>query len=211
MVLALLVQIGFASQGFYHGSVGPATPLKEKPPPAMNAIHPTAWAVMSTSCGEMAFELYENETPVTTGNFINLSKQEFYSQTIFHRVAKGFVIQGGGFTGDMVLKPSPFPPIKLEISPMLNNSRGTISMARTSDPDSATTQFFINLVDNSRNLGPNGVSSGGYAVFGRVILGMDVVDSIANVTVSDNCGGESSLPVSPIIIESVSILPVPPK
>jgi peptidyl-prolyl cis-trans isomerase A (cyclophilin A) len=210
-VVASLFLIGAASQGLYRGSHEPAAPPKERPPAPPAAVYPTAWVVMSTSMGEIAFELYGNETPVTTGNFINLAKQEFYSRTLFHRVVKGFVIQGGGFTVDMVPKPSPFPPIRLEMSPMLNNSRGTISMARTSDPDSATTQFFINLVDNSWNLGPKGYSPYGYAVFGRVILGMEVVDAIASVTVKDNYGMESSLPVSPMIIESVSIAAHPPR
>jgi cyclophilin family peptidyl-prolyl cis-trans isomerase len=205
LILVLLLQIGAASQGFFHFSNRTIPIVEEEHPVPVKAVYPTAWALMATSNGEIVLELYGNETPVTTGNFINATRLGFYSKTVFHRVLKGFVIQGGGYSENMEIKRSPFPPIRLEISPLLNNSRGTISMARTADPNSATTQFFINLVDNSRNLGPNGGSVGGYAVFGRVIKGMDVVDGIANATVVEQGFVEMSLPLQPVVIESVSI------
>ena len=210
IISVALLLTGLAVQGFLMLSNQPAGSPKKEHQNATDDVYPTAWALMNTSSGQIAFELYGNETPITTGNFINLSNSGYYAGTIFHRVLKTFVIQGGGYSKNMEPKEVPFPPIKLEISPLFNNTRGTISMARTSDPDSATTQFFINTVDNSKNLGPGGVDSHGYAVFGRVIRGMDVVDAIANGTVMANDFGETSMPMDPVEILSVSTLAAPP-
>ena len=119
--------------------------------------------------------------PITTKNFLAYVDKKFYDGTIFHRVIPGFVDQGGGFTTDMQQKPTD-APIKNEASNGLHNVRGSISMARTSDPDSATSQFFLNLVDNTsagqNNLDPGGVSPEGYAVFGKITKGLDVLDKI---------------------------------
>lgn len=128
--------------------------------------------------GDIKVELYADRAPITVSNFLSYMRDGFYNGTIFHRVIPGFVIQGGGFTADM--KPKPVrAPIKNEASNGLKNEVGTLSMARTSDIDSATSQFFINLNDNT--FLDHGVRDYGYAVFGRVIEGMDVVHRIAGV------------------------------
>ena len=136
----------------------------------------TISAVMETSKGTLELELYDDKTPVTGKNFAQYVEEGFFDGTIFHRVIPNFVIQGGGFTveGDQKRTRA---PIKLEAG--LDNKRGTLSMARTMDPNSATSQFFISLVDN-KGLNP-GPGNPGYAVFGHVSKGMDVVDSIAQV------------------------------
>jgi peptidyl-prolyl cis-trans isomerase A (cyclophilin A) len=183
--LAVAIAIVFltgAVAAFYTGSLQPEKRTSNGQPPVGTVPYPTAWVSLNTSHGEIIIGLYGNETPVTAGNFINLTKSGFYTGTIFHRIVPGFVIQGGGYTPEMVAKPAPYPPIKLEINNKLHNVRGTVAMARTSDPDSATTQFFINLVDNSPGkLDPGGYSQDGYAVFGMVVKGMDAVDRIAAV------------------------------
>jgi peptidyl-prolyl cis-trans isomerase A (cyclophilin A) len=180
-----------------------------------STLYATKYARIETSSGVFTVELYGNETPTTVQNFVNTANSGWYSGTIFHRVAKGFVIQGGGFTQEGFqqgnLKGVLFAPIKLEISQKVKNWPGTIAMARTTDPDSATTQFFINLADNSKSLGPGGVSTEGYAAFGKVISGMDVVDGIASNTLTqDNGGGEMSSPLvselPKLIINSVTIM-----
>src|SRR5579862_1222806 len=136
--------------------------------------------VMTTSMGTIELELDRAKAPVTVANFLAYVKSGHYKGTIFHRVIKGFMIQGGGFTSDMQEKPAK-PPIKNEGGNGLKNDRGTVAMARTSDPDSATAQFFINTVNNgflNRDQARDGV---GYTVFGKVVKGMDVVDKIEKV------------------------------
>ena len=137
--------------------------------------------VMETSQGEIVLELYRDKAPLTVKNFLAYMDADFYSHTIFHRVIPGFMIQGGGFTGDMQKKPNK-PPVKNEADNGLKNDRGTIAMARTQAPHSASSQFFINMVDNAfLNYKSQTTSGWGYAVFGKVIKGMDVVDAIAKV------------------------------
>ncbi|MBM4159854.1 MAG: peptidyl-prolyl cis-trans isomerase [Ignavibacteria bacterium] len=136
----------------------------------------TTTVVLSTSYGDIAILLFEKEAPITARNFLAYVDSGFYDGTIFHRVMRGFVIQGGGFTADLARKAT-FPPIKNESDNGLTNDRGTLSMARTTDPHSATSQFFINLVDNARLDFSDG--RWGYAVFGKVIEGMEIVDQIA--------------------------------
>jgi cyclophilin family peptidyl-prolyl cis-trans isomerase len=196
------------------------TEIDNNPPPAGD-IFPTKYARIDTFSGVITLELYGNETPKTVENFVNVANMGWYGGTIFHRVMKGFMIQGGGFTqegfqqGQGNLKPTILQPINLEISEKVRNWRGYIAMARTNDPNSATTQFFINLVDNSANLGPGGVSTEGYAAFGKVIGGMDIVDSIANnIRVSGPPGGEQSQPINDdipkVAINSVSTMDTRP-
>jgi cyclophilin family peptidyl-prolyl cis-trans isomerase len=136
--------------------------------------------IMQTTKGDIIIELYKNKAPLTVKNFLSYVDEKFYAGTIFHRVIKGFMIQGGGLTTDFVEKPTK-PPLKNEATNGLSNKRGTIAMARTEVIDSATSQFFINHVNNPgldhRDNTPTGF---GYAVFGKVIKGMDVVDAIAN-------------------------------
>lgn len=159
--------------------------------------------LMETSMGNVKIELFPKEAPVSVKNFLAYVKAGFYNGTTFHRVIPGFMIQGGGFTGDMNIKPAG-QPIKNEAANGLKNDRGTIAMARTADPDSATSQFFINLVNNdglNRPL-PDGH---GYAVFGRVIGGMDVVDKIAVVKTGMRMGFQD-VPRAPVVIKSMSIV-----
>lgn len=132
--------------------------------------------IMETSLGIIKLELYPDKAPVTAQNFLQYVREGFYDNTIFHRVIPGFVIQGGGYTEKFELKKTR-APIKNEADNGLQNERGTISMARTSEINSATSQFFINLVDNK--ILDHGVRDFGYAVFGKVIEGMEVVDKIA--------------------------------
>lgn len=146
----------------------------------------SAWAmssptvVIKTSSGDIVVELNEAEAPKTVDNFIKYVQEGFYNGTIFHRVIKGFMIQGGGYDEQYQKRPTR-APIASETQNGLKNKRGTIAMARTSNPHSATSQFFINQVDNDF-LNPNGGADAyGYTVFGEVIAGLDVVDKIADV------------------------------
>ena len=154
-------------------------------------------AVLETNRGVIEIELDEEAAPRTARNFIRYVEDGFFDGTIFHRVISGFMIQGGGFTSNNTQKDTR-DPIPLESDNGLKNLRGTIAMARTSDPNSATSQFFINLVDNSfLNYGSG---QDGYAVFGRVVSGMDVVDDIASVSTGMR-GPYSDWPVDDVIIE----------
>jgi peptidyl-prolyl cis-trans isomerase A (cyclophilin A) len=157
--------------------------------------------VMKTSLGTIEIQLDPTHAPITTKNFLAYVDKKFYDGTIFHRVMPGFVDQGGGFTADMQQKPTD-PPIKNEASNGQHNVRGSISMARTNDPDSATSQFFLNLVDNSDKLDPGGVSPDGYAVFGKIIKGLDVMDKIAAVPTT-TVGPFENVPAQPVTIISV--------
>jgi len=154
--------------------------------------------VFKTSLGDLTIALFNRTAPVTVKNFLAYVDSGFYNGTIFHRVIPGFVIQGGGYSKNLVRRPT-FPPIKNESDNGLKNERGTLSMARTQDPNSATSQFFINLVDNS-GLDFKGEGTG-YAVFGKVIAGMDVVDKIAKVQ-TETRGGFQDIPKDPVFIIS---------
>ena len=161
-------------------------------------------AKIETDLGDIELELDEKKAPATVKNFVDYAKSGHYNGTIFHRVIDGFMIQGGGFTPDMDQKPTK-APIRNEAMNGLKNARGTIAMARTMVVDSATSQFFINLVDNGfldfRNPTPQGF---GYAVFGKVTKGMDVVDKIAKVE-TGNRGMHQDVPVRTVSIKSVTI------
>jgi peptidyl-prolyl cis-trans isomerase A (cyclophilin A) len=159
--------------------------------------------LMSTSMGDIKIQLFEKEAPETVKNFLSYVNDKFYDDTIFHRVIPGFMIQGGGFTPEMQQKPTK-PPIKNESSNGLKNDTYTIAMARTSVPDSATSQFFINVKNNDFLNKANAQDGVGYAVFGKVITGMDVVDRIAGVQTGRR-GMYSDVPVEPVIIKSVTV------
>ncbi len=159
--------------------------------------------VLKTSMGEIDIQLDPKNAPVTTANFLSYVNKKFYDGTIFHRVIPGFVAQGGGFTSDMKEKETQ-PPIKNEASNGLHNLQYTISMARTNDPNSATSQFFLNLVNNSDKLDPGGVSPDGYAVFGKIIKGSDVLEKIATVP-TGQVGPFSDVPTTPITIISAEV------
>lgn len=158
--------------------------------------------IMKTSMGDITIELYPDKAPATVKNFFSYVDEKFYDGTIFHRVMKGFMIQGGGLTADFKSKPAK-PAIKNEAANKLKNKRGTIAMARMPAKDSATCQFFINHVDNPgldhRDNTPEGY---GYAVFGKVIKGMDVVDAIANVKIMTR-SGRANVPRETITIISI--------
>ena len=151
--------------------------------------------IFSTSMGDITIELLTEEAPITAKNFLDYVDAGFFDGTIFHRVIPGFVIQGGGFTADMNQKETR-APIKNEADNGVKNARGTLSMARTSDINSATSQFFINLKDNE--FLDHGTRDFGYAVFGKVVEGMDVVDKIAGVKTGDR-GHHSDVPMEPIV------------
>lgn len=159
-------------------------------------------AVFETSKGRFVLELYPDKAPVTVKNFLAYVDAKFYDHTIFHRVIPNFMIQGGGFTADMNQK-STNDPIRNEADNGLQNQRGTIAMARTSDPHSATSQFFINSVNNDfLNFKSKSGQGWGYAVFGKVVEGMDVVDAISAVKTGKS-GMHADVPVEPVVINSV--------
>jgi peptidyl-prolyl cis-trans isomerase B (cyclophilin B) len=176
----------------------PAAPAPPTPPPG-NPV-----AVITTSLGDITIELFKDRAPVSVANFLQYASEAFYDGTIFHRVERGFVIQGGGYTEAMVEK-SVRAPILNEATNGLRNVRGTLAMARRQAARSATSQFFINVADNieldHRGLAPDEY---GYAVFGRVLEGMDVVDRIANVKTGGRAGF-TSVPVDPVVIKSVKL------
>ena len=158
---------------------------------------------LTTSMGDIVIELNEDAAPVTVKNFLRYTQERFYNGTIFHRVIPNFMIQGGGFSADMLQKPT-YEPIINEGNNGLKNDRGTIAMARTNNPNSATCQFFINHTDNDF-LNYGGSNNPGYAVFGKVVEGMDVVDKIASVQTA-NKGGHADVPVKAIVIESAEVV-----
>lgn len=157
---------------------------------------------LETTKGNIVIELDTENTPNTAQNFLNYVDNGFYDNTIFHRVINNFMIQGGGFDVTMKEKETQ-APIPLEIAPALKNKRGSIAMARTSDPNSATSQFFINVVDNPNLDAPN-PDGYGYAVFGRVIEGMDVVDQI-KIVQTGNHSQHANVPLTPIVIKQATV------
>ncbi|UCF00496.1 MAG: peptidyl-prolyl cis-trans isomerase [Planctomycetota bacterium] len=158
---------------------------------------------LETGMGDIVIELNEKAAPVTVGNFIRYVEEGFYDETIFHRVIPNFMVQGGGFTTDMVQKET-HEPIVNEAGNGLKNDRGTVAMARTPHPDSATSQFFINHKNNGF-LNYAGSSKPGYAVFGKVLKGMEVVDKIATVKTTTK-RGHADVPVVPVVIKSAQVV-----
>ena len=171
---------------------------REVPMPAANIL-------MTTTVGPMTLELDADNAPKTVENFLSYVSSGFYDGTIFHRVINNFMVQGGGFTADMEQKATQ-APIENEANNGLKNALGTIAMARTQDPHSATAQFFINVQDNDflNHTGEN-MQGWGYAVFGKVTEGEDVLDKIRCVQTGSQAGHQD-VPVEPIIIESVTII-----
>lgn len=158
--------------------------------------------VLETNKGVITIELWADKAPISVENFLRYTDNNFFDGLVFHRVIPGFMVQGGGFSPDLVQK-STYDPIKNEASAAVPNSRGTLAMARTNVVDSATSQFFINHADNAflnhTDETPRGF---GYAVFGEVIEGMDVVDEIAAVATGPGKGGHQNVPTEPVIIIS---------
>ena len=194
----------------------PATPgtapssAATPPPKVIAKPEGNPQVILETNYGNITIELFKDKAPISTENFLAYVRDGFYDGTIFHRVVKGFVIQAGGFTPDMKEKEAK-PPIKNEAANGLSNLRGTLSVARTSDINSGASHFFINLVDNKR-LDHTGTapSQYGYAVFGKVTGGMDVVDKIAAVEVAGK-GGFQDVPVKPVTITKATIVGGQPK
>lgn len=158
---------------------------------------------METSKGTIELELDGGKAPISVANFVKYAKKGHYDGTIFHRVIPGFMVQGGGFQASMSEKKETEAPIQNEAKNGLKNARGTIAMARTSDPHSATSQFFINVADNA-GLDYPSRDGWGYAVFGKVTKGLDVVDAIVGVPTTQK-GPHGDVPVEPITIKSVKV------
>jgi len=161
--------------------------------------------LISTSLGEIEVELYPDKAPVSVKNFLDYVNAKFYDNTIFHRVIYNFMIQGGGFTENMMPKDCN-PPIPYEGDNGISNLRGTISYARTADPNSATSQFFINHRDNLGLDHGNTQDGYGYAVFGKVIRGLDIVDQIASVQTGSRPNGMRDVPTKPVLIKRVRVI-----
>jgi len=189
-MLRLLALLGFLLQT-------PAPAAAPQPAPGNPVV------VIETSAGAITAELFKDRAPVSVENFLQYVREGHYTGTIWHRVVPGYVIQGGGYTPELVEK-STHPPIQNEATNGLSNRRGTLAMARTRQARSATSQFYINLANNTpldhRGFSPDDF---GYAVFGRVLSGMDVVDAIG-ATKTGPQGGMDDVPVTPIVIKSVT-------
>ena len=183
-------------------AAGLATTLALSLPLAAYAQDKAPRVRLSTSLGDIVVELDAAKAPKTVENFLQYVNDKHYDGTVFHRVIGNFMIQGGGFGADMQQKATR-APIPLEASNGLKNDRGTIAMARTSNPNSATSQFFINVVDNA-SLNPPSPDGHGYTVFGKVVAGMDVVDKIRAVPVG-NRGMHQNVPQTPVTIVKASL------
>ena len=186
------------------GSDSPAPAPQAATPAPAKAANPRV--ELDTTLGKIVLELDPEKAPKTVENFLSYVKSGFYDGTIFHRVIPGFMIQGGGFTADMKQKANDGPIVN-EADNGLKNLRGTLSMARTNDPNSATSQFFISVVDN-KALDHTGKNAGGwgYAVFAKVVEGMDVVDKIAKVKTA-NRGQHGNVPETAVEIQKATVLP----
>ena len=167
-----------------------------------NFTVPAPQVSMVTSQGTIVLELNPNAAPLSVNNFLQYVQDGFYANTIFHRVISGFVVQGGGFLTGMAPKTPTYPSIALESQNGLSNVRGSLAMARTSDPNSATSQFYVNLADNL-SLDYVNASNPGYAVFGKVVTGMDVIDKMATSTTS-TVNNYSDVPTVDITLNSVT-------
>jgi cyclophilin family peptidyl-prolyl cis-trans isomerase len=178
---------------------------KPTPTPPLQPAPGNPVVVVETSAGPITIELFKDQAPVSVENFLQYARDGFYTNTIWHRVVPGYVIQGGGYTADLASKPTR-PPIQNEATNGLTNRKGTVAMARTHAARSATSQFFINLLDNPgldhQGLAPDDF---GYAVFGRVIDGWDAVNAIASTRTAMTKEGMENVPVTPIVIKSVSV------
>jgi peptidyl-prolyl cis-trans isomerase A (cyclophilin A) len=169
--------------------------------PSPRPSPPGPVATVETSAGRIRIALDQERTPVSVANFAKYARAGHYNGTVFHRVIPGFMVQGGGMTAELKEKPTS-PPIRNEARNAGRNVRGSVAMARTNDPNSATSQFFINLKDNP--FLDFGIQGAGYAVFGQVIEGMDVVDKIAAVP-TKTAGPYENVPVTPVVIKSVRV------
>lgn len=209
MSVAAIICLAFATLGA-PGQAKPPDPGKARvqvPPlqaPAPTPAPGNPVVVISTSMGDITLELFKDRAPVSVENFLQYVAEGFYEGTIFHRVKRNYVVQGGGYTPEMVEKTTR-APILNEATNGLRNTRGTVSMARTRALRSATSQFYVNLANNTE-LDHRGYSPDdfGYAVFGRVLSGMDVVDKIAATPVGSS-GPHDDVPLTPVVIQKVTV------
>jgi peptidyl-prolyl cis-trans isomerase A (cyclophilin A)/peptidyl-prolyl cis-trans isomerase B (cyclophilin B) len=211
MLKSLLVYVFalFAPLGLAAAQQPAAKPAKPGAAETNIAAQPNPKVLLHTSMGDITLELFPDKAPKTVDNFLQYVKDGYYDGTIFHRVIPTFMIQGGGWTRDLQHKRGR-APIRNEANNGLSNVRGTIAMARTNDPHSAAAEFFINVVDNKRidYVGDaNGAVSWGYAVFGKVIAGMDTVDKIRAVPTGPQGPLQTDVPVTPVVIEKASLVP----
>lgn len=222
LVLSVLVGWMVAGPGPAAAAGGPSvaaqapktaqTPRQAKPAqapplqaPALTPAPGNPVAVISTSLGDMRIELFKDKAPVSVGNFLQYVKEGFYTGTVFHRVIPGFMIQGGGFTPALVKKDN-HPPILNEATNGVRNTRGTLAMARTAQLRSATSQFYINVADNAAlDHVDETPQRFGYAVFGRVLSGMEVADKIVAVP-THSTQAMDNVPVTPVIIKSITLV-----
>lgn len=205
-LLALTLLIAIFSTATLSPAVGAQTEAPAEPAQAAEPAPTTnPQIVIETSMGRIVAELYADKAPKTVENFLAYVKSDFFAGTVFHRVIPGFMVQGGGFTADLKKKPTQ-PPVENEADNGLRNERGTLAMARTNNPHSATAQFFVNLVDNGflDHRGKN-ARGWGYAVFGRVVDGMNVVDAIASVK-TGNRNRMQNVPLEPVTLNKVSLV-----
>jgi peptidyl-prolyl cis-trans isomerase A (cyclophilin A) len=179
---------------------GPQIPIEvPTPPPVPEPAGPVV--ALETSEGVIRIGLFSERSPKSVANFLSYVRSGHYAGTIFHRVIPDFMVQGGGLGADLVEKPTD-PPIRNEARNNLRNARGTVALARLDDPDSATAQFFINVQDNHRL--DFGIAGAGYAVFGKVLEGMDVVDRIARVP-TQSSGPHANVPIQPVTIVNARV------
>ena len=208
-LVLLFATLGAGAVAAQDAPATPAAPAEETTAPAPEASAAANPKVaLRTTMGDIVIELYPDKAPKSVENFLQYVRDKHYDGTVFHRVIDGFMVQGGGFTAELTQKPTR-APIANEANNGLSNTRGTVAMARTNDPNSATSQFFINLVDNSRldHVSPENGFTWGYAVFGKVVEGMEVVDRIKAVETAPQGPLPKDVPKTPIVINSAEVLP----
>jgi len=202
----ILLVLGFLSIIAWQASVAADPPAAAEPAPAKPAASGPVQVQVVTSMGNFTIELLPDRAPLTVAHFLKYVDEGHYTQTLFHRVIPNFVIQGGGFDTDFKLKPAPAKIVN-ESGNGLTNLRGTVGLARPAEPHAGDSQFYINLYDNAA-LDPN-QTRWGYAVFGKVVQGMDVVDRIGNVQTGAKGPFKEDSPVQPVVIERIQRVPAP--
>ena len=214
MLKSFLFAAAFAVAGIAHAQ-GQAAPPVTTPAPAEQAAPaaevapaPSPRVLFKTSLGDFTIELYPDKAPKSVENFLQYVRDRYYDGTVFHRVIDGFMVQGGGFTADLRQKPTR-APVANEANNGLSNLRGTVAMARTNDPNSATAQFFVNVVDNQRldYVSAENGYTWGYTVFGKIVEGLDVVDLIKATETGPGGPFPKDVPTTPVVIQSAEMLP----
>lgn len=207
MLRSLALTLAFLPFASFAQDTAPSAPPAPAPAPASEQpAAPAPRVALTTNLGRIVIELDPVKAPKSAENFLQYVRDGFYAGTVFHRVIPGFMAQGGGFTADLQLKPTR-AAIPNEANNGLSNLRGTVAMARTNDPHSATAQFFINVVDNQRlDFVSEQDGLWGYAVFGKVVEGMEVVDKIIAIPTGGQGPLPSAVPMEPVVIESAELL-----